>query len=263
MPSSTQILERQSIAPHPCTALASEVLIALRKRDNHRPMQPAPVLNPRKVAQLFNAVLSDDFDSASTVRALGLDGMSHVHLSDYYIPAVARRLGSDWEEDLLSFARVTVGAGRLQEMLGWVGHSNDFVASSHRFTPNVLVVCFEGDDHTIGWKLITLQLRRLGVAVQAVLGVSPAGVAGLIGQARYDLVLVSASRTQVQMQIAELLETLRAGSVEIPPLVLGGLVTGLLSPDEFPTEVVALTNSLEAALSHKKSKLDACCPDKK
>jgi methylmalonyl-CoA mutase cobalamin-binding subunit len=263
MPAITLSQEHRPETPQHSAVLASEVLMSLQRRDGSRPRRIARRVNGGRLAQLIEAVLSEAFESAETIQTLTQEGLTYAELADSYIPAAARQLGCDWVEDVLSFAKVTVGAGRLQEMLGRLGHQNDFVGEAHDVTPNVLVVSLEGDHHTIGWKLLTVQLRRLGAAAHAVLEVTPDEVAELIGQVQYDLVMISGSRPDTVDQIAAVTKCLRTQMIDMPPIVLGGIIIDHMGDAVLPAGVVAVTNCLETALSHKKRQACACHSSKK
>ncbi|PWR04125.1 hypothetical protein DKT77_03550 [Meridianimarinicoccus roseus] len=249
-----QMSQRPPQATEHAAALASRVLASLQGRPKARPGRVAGRVCPRALSMLFEASLAAEFDRCETIRALCEMGLDHDEIADSYVPAAARQLGCDWVENTLSFARVTVAAGRLQEMLGGLAKANDIVTASHRAAPNVLVVSFENDQHTVGWKLVTLQLRRLGAAAHAMLDATPQDAAEVLEQVSYDLVLVSSSRIDVGARIGEMIDFLRARMVDVPPVVLGGIVVDLLDGAKPHADIVAVTNCLGAALTHKKRK---------
>lgn len=229
--------------------LLEEVLRHLRGRDRATPVRSATRTCPRLLVALFDAVLAVDFDGPDVLRGLLEQGVPVNDLADAYVPAVARKLGCDWAEDRLSFARVTVAAGRLQSLLGRMAQPNDTVRSAHPGAPNVLLVSFEGDAHTLGWKLLGVQLRRRGAAAHALLDVAPDTAADIAEQGGFDLVLVSASRMQVLDQLDRMIAALRARMVAVPPIVLGGIVVDSLDDGMVRADIAAMTNCLDTALS--------------
>jgi methanogenic corrinoid protein MtbC1 len=236
----------------PTPVLVQEILRNLRDKDRTRPARGVPRVCPRFLTELVDAALAPDFDAALVLRGLLEAGVPANDIADGYVPAAARKLGCDWVDDRLSFARVTVAAGRLQSLLGRLAQPNDAVRSAQPSAPNVLLVSFEGDQHTLGWKLLSVQLRRRGAAAHAVLDVGPEAVADIVEQAGFDLVLVSASRPQVLDQVTRMADALRARMVDVPPIVLGGIVVDFLDDGPERADIMAVTNCLDRALSCRK-----------
>jgi hypothetical protein len=71
-------------------------------------------------------------------------------------------------------------------------------------------------------------------------------------QNAYDLVLISSSRIGVLGQIDAMVDFLHAKMAQVPPLVLGGSVIDLIDDTPLSTNIKAVTNSLDRALSCKK-----------
>jgi len=249
MPPDTMFQSHDCRPPDPTPVLVQEVLRQLRDKD--RPAQARAVARvcPKFMVTLLDAVLAADFDAPAVLKVFVDAGIPGDDITDAYVPAVARKLGCDWTEDRLSFARVTVGAGRLQALLGRLGQPNDTAPAAHDGAPSVLLVSFEGDQHTLGWKLLSVQLRRRGAAVHAVLDIAPDAVADIAEQAGFDLVLVSASRPQVLGQVKHLVAALRARMIAVPPIVLGGIIVDSLDDDACAADIAAITNCLDTALA--------------
>lgn len=249
MPPDTMFQSYDSRPSDPTPVLVQEVLRQLRDKDRPAQARAAARICPRFMVTLLDAVLAPDFDGPAVLKVFFDAGIPGDDIADAYVPAVARKLGCDWAEDRLSFARVTVGAGRLQALLGRLGQPNDMARADHPGAPNVLLVSFEGDQHTLGWKLLSVQLRRRGAAVHAVLDIAPDAVAEIAEQADFDLVLVSASRTQVVGQVAHMVAALHARMIPVPPVVLGGIIVDLLDDDARGADIDVITNCLDTALS--------------
>lgn len=245
----TMFQSHESRPPDAAPVLVQEVLRQLRHKERPPRMAARARVCPRFAAILLDAALAPDFDTSAVLGTLLDAGIPADDIADSYVPSVAQKLGSDWADDRLSFARVTVAAGRLQALLGRLGQSNDMARAAHPGAPNVLLVSFQGDEHTLGWKLVSVQLRRRGAAVHAVLDIAPDAAADIAEQAGFDLVLVSASRPQVMAQVGRMVAALRARAVPVPPIVLGGIVVDLLDDDSRCADVAAMTNCLDTALS--------------
>lgn len=238
----------------PTPILVQEVLRKLRDKDRGAPLRSVARVCPRFLTELSDAALAPVFDPARVLRSMIDAGVPADDIADAYVPAVARKLGCDWADDRLSFARVTVAAGRLQSLLGRLAQPNDTVRSAHSGAPNVLLVSFEGDQHTLGWKLLSVQLRRRGAAAHAVLDIAPDAVADIAEQFGFDLILVSASRRQVLDQVARMVHALRARMIDVPPIVLGGIVVEFLDDGMGHPDIATVTNCLDKALSCRKRK---------
>ena len=240
--------------PDPTPLLVAEVLRQLRNKERRFRTRSVARVCPKLLHALLDAALAPDFDAVPVLRAFQGEGIHPNDIADAYVPAAARTLGCDWERDKLSFARVTVAAGRLQSLLGRLAQPNDAVRASHPGAPNVLLVSFEGDQHTLGWKLLSVQLRRRGAAARAVLDIAPGAIADIAEQVSFDLVLVSASRPQVLGQVARMVAAMRSRMITLPPIVLGGIIVDLLDDAELPADISAITNCLDTALSCRKRK---------
>lgn len=254
MPPDSTIKRPEPHLSDPTPVLVQEVLRKLRDKERATPVRSVARVCPRFLTEMIDASLASDFDAACVLRGMIDAGVRAEDIADAYVPAVARKLGCDWVDDRLSFARVTVAAGRLQSLLGRLAQPNDAVRSAHPGAPNVLLVSFEGDQHTLGWKLVSVQLRRRGAAAHAVLDIAPDAVAEIAEQAGFDLVLVSASRPQVLDQVARMVSALRTRMIDVPPIVLGGIVVDFLDDGTERADIVAVTNCLDRALSCRKRK---------
>lgn len=249
------IQNREARLADPTPVLVQEVLRQLRVKDRKAPARSVAQTSPRFESVLRDAVLAPDFDMFGALRHLTDAGITFNDIADAYVPAVARRLGCDWVDDSLSFARVTVAAGRLQSVLGRLSQSNDTLRAVQHGAPNVLLVSFEGDQHTLGWKLVSVQLRRRGAATHAVLDIAPDAVADIAEHADFDLVLISASRPQVLDQVARMVAVLRSRMVPVPPIVLGGIIVDMPGADICRGHFAEITNCLDTALSCRLRKM--------
>ena len=193
--------------------LARQVLAALQTRTE------APggddTLSPEILSELVASVLGlGAFDGRAVIDDFLAAGICQTDLADRFIPAAARHLGDCWVADDLSFARVTLAAGRLQQMLGELVQANDLLTSGDRMSPGVLVLSARDDQHTLGWKLLTLQIRRRGLAARAVPGVSveegaelcrldPGTREAMVGEAKARLAEAVARKTEAEARAPE------------------------------------------------------------
>lgn len=238
--------------------LARQVLATLQARAASAATRRAD--HPEAVTHLLTLALdAAPFSSVAAIDALLDRGIDRDDLLDLIVPATARRLGECWNDSALSFARVTVAAGRLQEMAGALvqrgdpsalraGVSDRRTARAHG-PRSVLVLSMAGDQHTLGWKVVTMQLRRRGIAAHAAPGVSETEGADLIAQAPYDLVLVSASRRLSVARAARMADIAGARVAPMPPVVVGGLVERPGVAEGGPTGPLHFATTLEQAFA--------------
>lgn len=147
------------------------------------------------IAEFAALVLRHDVAAAlsyvASLRARGL-GAETLYL-DLLAPT-ARRLGDLWVEDTCSFAEVTVGVLRLQQVLH--GLSPAFQAETERRTahaPCALLVPVIGCQHTFGIAMVADFFRRAGWKVWTGAIASRNDLAAMVRARAFDVVGFSAS----------------------------------------------------------------------
>jgi hypothetical protein len=83
---------------------------------------------------------TDDDLRRRVLGNLRLQGVSQEEIVDVLIPAIARRIGEDWCADRTSFADVTIGVGRLQQLVREIGTKWRSDALGRNDSPCVLIV---------------------------------------------------------------------------------------------------------------------------
>ncbi len=169
-------------------------------------------------------------------------------LADRYIPDAARRLGTGWLDDRLTFAEVSVGAARLQSILReigahWAGDAGDVSDAGE-----ILLIVPAGEQHTLGAIVALGQLRRMGVSVCLRFGPDHAELASLLRGRRFDGVFLSVSCTEKLEACRRLVATIRKTSANRVPVVIGGAVMGLVGDAAQRTGADLATDSLELGL---------------
>jgi methanogenic corrinoid protein MtbC1 len=121
-------------------------------------------LGPAAAESFTRMALSDDAQSLlAYVGDLLSSGvpMETIYV-DLMIPA-ARRLGEYWDDDSVSFADVTIGLGRLQQVvrtLRW--RSSDGQEGPDHAAPSALFAPVSSEQHTFGLFIIEESFRRAG-----------------------------------------------------------------------------------------------------
>lgn len=149
-------------------------------------------------------------------------------ISDVYIPHVARKMGDEWCEDTLSFARVTIGTARLQSALrtlggDWTSFGFDADATQGE-SAAVIVLVVRDSFHTLGAVVLAGQLRRLGMSVKLAMGPSPVELRAIFASTDFDAALISANESEGLDSLRETVEVIRKSAAVCPPIVVGGSV---------------------------------------
>ncbi len=80
---------------------------------------------------------------------------------DLLVPA-ARRLGEYWEDDVISFADVTIGLGRMQQVVRMLKWGPSDAAGPDHSAPSALFAPAACEQHTFGLFIIEESFRRAG-----------------------------------------------------------------------------------------------------
>ncbi len=162
-------------------------------------------------------------------RVLGnlrLQGVSQEKIVDELIPEIARRLGADWCSDRTSFADVTIGVGRLQQLVREIGSHWRCDDLGRSDSPCVLMVVQAEDYHTLGPMVAATQLRRMGVSVQMSLGRPDGEVVSLLRRGAFDMVTVSISWEGRLESLRNMINLMKSSRTARPPVVVGGSYIG-------------------------------------
>lgn len=225
-------------------SLASRALgVLASKRVN-----AASLLSERLLDELQRAVVTLEIGRRKAVVQDMLEaGIRREDIADFYIPEVARRLGSAWCEDAVSFADVTIGVSRLQGLLREIGRDWYEEPPLSEDAPSLLLVVLADEFHTLGAMVLAGQLARMGVSVKLVTGQSESDVLGSVAAAHFDAIFISVALGKSLASLKGLVEKLRAASVRPTPVVLGGsLVTRVVDTKAETGADFATTDPREA-----------------
>lgn len=227
--------------------LASQAIDVLAKRQLSKPR----VLSDSTVEDLCREVLSRDFSDARDIAVRFLEaGIEPVEMIDCYIPEAANRLGKAWCEDGLGFADVTIGSARLQGLVRELSARLP-TPDAIRDQSGVAVVVLADSYHTLGAMILTTQLRRLGISVRLLLGVSQDEVLSELEIDKFDAVMISASHSESLDKLGKLVKKIRRQTRRNTPIVIGGPVLALSS------DVLAVTGA-DVATSDVYEAVRAC-----
>lgn len=203
-------------------SLASQALDFLVKKRSTKTL----LVSEKHVETLRKSVLERNSDiRGRAVSELRAAGITLEEIVDCYIPEVARRLGTLWCEDGLGFADVTIGSARLQGLLRDLSAQLVY-QTDKKNDSGVAVVVLADEYHTLGAMVLTTQLRRLGISVRLMLGMSGHDALRELGHDRYDAVFVSASHIESLENLGKFVEKIRKQTKRNMPIVVGGPVIG-------------------------------------
>lgn len=196
---------------------------------------------------LLNAIVEDiAFDQEQMKQDLDAFRISPADIIDYCIPLAAAKLGEDWLNDKLSFAKVTVCSARLYGLCKLVGREWDDVLA-HSSTLNILLATVDREDHIIGTAVLTEKLRRRGHSVRLLQNSTASGIAKVLRDDQFDGVFMTASSLTTLDYATKAIKSLKKQKIAVP-LVLGG--ASLFVMNDWPEDTGAdlVTNDIDKAI---------------
>jgi methanogenic corrinoid protein MtbC1 len=211
--------------------------LMLAHRYPHECVAIMPVVEqiaPEDVLEFARQVLHEDDaslkDSVMLLRSRGIPVQS-IFL-DLLAP-VARHLGELWERDLCDFTEVTVGLGRLQQVLR--DNSADFSqpAAVNDAPPGrrILLAPCPGEQHTFGLSLVAEFFHRAGWDVSTNFGASETDPSLLVRQDWYDVVGFSLGGETSLARLAECMTQVRQTSLNPAVRIIAGGAIFALHPE--------------------------------
>ena len=207
------------------------LMLTLRCASNAAPPSTDTYIpSERDVREVVSQVLAKD--AAITVAFVGVLRARGASLQSIYLDLLApaaRLLGTMWEQDEADFSAVTLGVGRLHQVL----HACSPGIGSGPFEESVcgaraLMVTVPGEQHTFGALMVSDFLRRIGFDVWNPMVPTEAALDEIIDRRGFDLIgfSMSASRhlDRLTSCIARIRGTTRNGGARV--LVGGSLFAG-------------------------------------
>ena len=220
--------------------LASQVISVLCERQTTGPSGARQVV----VEYLLRAVTSrSSFDAAVVMEELRGYRLTVDSIIDLYIPQVASCMGELWTTSDLDFASVTVGALRLQALLGEAAAVLAHPINPLQAPPLALVIVPEGEQHFLGASVVAAQLRRLGCDVSLSIAEPPKQVTNRVLYDQPDMVLMSCAQVAGLETIARNVKRIRRAIDPAPVIALGGAMRGDVDGIRKKTGVDLVTKS--------------------
>lgn len=210
---------QRSLPKATLNTLAAEVVS--RVANNLRfDVQPDLVPCSDEIDMLCNALLSDDPGAAATfIQQAQLKGSSYETLCLLYLSVAARRLGEWWDNDEVSFYRVTVAAGRIYAILRIlrrerpIGAQNMMRAATFASVP--------GENHTLGITIASDLARERGWDIELFVGLTHDALVEKLEQRQPVLIGLSASGKRSLPALTRLIVALRIHNPGARILVCG------------------------------------------
>jgi methanogenic corrinoid protein MtbC1 len=187
-----------------------------------------PRLGEADVQHFAKILLTADedptLDAVLAHRAAGAS-VEEIYL-DLLAPA-ARYLGELWNEDLCSFADVTVGLGRLQRVLRELGPVFGRPPAEAAAGRSVLLVPSPGEQHTFGLVMVGEFFRSAGWNVSGGAWTTAADAAGMVESEWFDAIGFSLGAEVHRQALAECIRAVRQASCnQVIAVLVGGPLFG-------------------------------------
>jgi len=184
-------------------------------------------LDAQEVVTVCAALTGPDAGLAEDIARAALDrGMSFDDLCETRLAPAARRLGTLWEADELSFAEVTLAANRLFGILRSLAH-RPIPRTDARFA---VFAAVPGEEHVLGVTMAAERARGAGWDVALCLGMSHDTLVARISDAAPDVIGLSLSSPRTLLSLTRLIVALRIAVPASPIVVCGPGAADLREP---------------------------------
>lgn len=219
----------ESVLECAARGMAEDVIARLlRNHDLRGP--PSSAFTPGQVEALCEAVLSPEAGAAQDLVEEARDrGVLADALYLDYIAEAARRLGEMWVEDRISFVDVTLGLGRLHEVLRAMGPAMFEAGPDVDPGLSALLAPVPGESHLLGIVMAADFLRRNGWYVDIEVAPTLDALVASASCGRYAMVGISAGSRHMMEPMAKAVAALRKATPD-SIIVIGGHITDL-EPD--------------------------------
>jgi len=214
---------RQKLPEPLLTAVVQEVV---KRVANNRRAEPLAEFNPTRgqIDALCSALVSQDPSAAiALIEEAQRKGGSYDALYQNYLAVAARQLGDWWDEDRVSFYKVTIAAGRIYAILRILRLQKLVPLPDGRRT--AVFVSVPLDNHTLGITLAADMARDRGWDIELFTGLSHDNLVHELEQRDTPLIGVSASGIRVLPGLIRLIVSLRLSNPKARILVCGQIAS--------------------------------------
>lgn len=196
-----------------------ELVISRLPRDSREPPEPLPQLpvpSDEEVGTLTAYVIRQDLEAAIDMAERSTE-RTPSWWTQRLVVEVAKKLGEGWDRDDYTFADVTVGAGTLQRLVGYL----EPVIFGTTFRGVVLLTSSLAEQHSLGLFVLARALREDNWAVLVQPRLSVEQLCDLVESEEADAVGLSLSDPDRSQEIESYVGALRAHP-RAPHILLGG-----------------------------------------
>jgi methanogenic corrinoid protein MtbC1 len=173
---------------------------------------PAPALGPETTDEFARMVLSNEADTLMIYVGSLLDsGVSIQAIYMDLLAPTARRLGEYWDADYCSFADVTIGLGRLQQILHELSRRSTRAHDQGRGRA-ALLATLPGEQHTFGLLVVEEFFRRAGWRTWSEPCAAGDDLAGMVSGQWFDVFGLSVSCDSHLDEVAAIITSVRRAS---------------------------------------------------
>jgi len=178
------------------------------------PFRDTPrMFGPEMTEDFAQRVLSSEIDALlGFVEDLLARGVSIQSIYMDLLAPTARQLGEYWNQDRCSFADVTVGLGRLQQILHEMSRRGTQLLDGQQRGRSVLLATAPNEQHTFGLLVIEEFFRRAGWRTWCEPGADANQIAQIVGGQWYDLFGLSVSCDSHLEQVSSIIKLARRSS---------------------------------------------------
>jgi MerR family transcriptional regulator, light-induced transcriptional regulator len=238
---------RKTLPKSALSDLAKEVV--KRVANNLRAPIP-PELRPTsgQIDELCHALLSQD-----PLAAIGLieqaqrQGFSYETLCQIYLAGAATRLGEWWDEDRLSFYKVTIAASGIYAILRTLRLQR--VLPVHDLRRTAIFASVPDDTHTLGITVAADMARDRGWDITLLTGLSHDALVDEIEGQDTALIGISASGKRMLPAVLKLIVALRLCKPKARILICGNITSLALNLDSMVGADIAAAD-FETAISY-------------
>ena len=227
----------------------------LRSHPSHL-LQDAPALPQAEIEALTRLLLGDDMPAVRLqVQRLRDEGLSVSTLYTGLITPVARHLGELWRQDRCDFVQVTIGVGRLKQLVYELSGELRLPTDEHHRQRQVMLAPVPGSQHTLGLLIVAEYFRQSGWGVWNVPSTSLKELAEVAASRHFDLLGMSLGASAHLENLRGAIDTVRRHSLNPHiPVMVGG--PALLADPELKASIPAnaFANDAQEAL-HQANRL--------
>lgn len=192
-----------------------------------------------EVESLTRLLLADDMTGVrQQVQQLRDHGVSVSTIYTGLITPVARHLGDLWRQDLCDFVQVTIGVGRLKQLVYELSGELQVPGDDQHRQRQIMLAPVPGSQHTLGLLMVAEYFRQGGWSVWSVPSTTHQELAEVAAGRHFDLLGMSLGASAHLENLRKAMATVRQHSRNRHiPVLVGG--PALLADPELKASIAA------------------------